>query len=167
MLHNFVRLHSGITLGCVLGALLGSTTPLSGLFPDVCAKCHYVCLYSGFLWCWIQIYRSHYLKLNRPPFLDVFHSPWGLLGLNIPQNAHFDQKRPFLAHMSWLICSTFPKFRQNTSVMSAQYKLRNFGLAKSLVWEPQGYFRAIPGPGMQKWLNFFKIFCPKIHFYPL
>ena len=32
MLHNFVYLYSGITLWCVLGALLGLKTPLLGLF---------------------------------------------------------------------------------------------------------------------------------------
>ena len=32
MLHNFVYLYSGITLGCALGALLGLKTPLLGLF---------------------------------------------------------------------------------------------------------------------------------------
>ena len=32
MLHNFVYLYSGITLGCALGALLGLKTPLLELF---------------------------------------------------------------------------------------------------------------------------------------
>ena len=32
MLHNFVYLYCGITLGCALGALLGLKTPLLGPF---------------------------------------------------------------------------------------------------------------------------------------
>ena len=48
MLHNFIYLYSGITLGCALEALLGLKTPLLGLFSDVCPKCHYVCCCSGF-----------------------------------------------------------------------------------------------------------------------
>ena len=93
MLHNFVHLYSGITLGCALGALLGLNPPFWGFFMFVQNVIMYVVIVV------FMVLNSN-LQVSIPetvvhPFGMSFTSPWGLLGLNIPQNAHFDQKRHF------------------------------------------------------------------------
>ena len=73
-------------------------------------------------------------------------------------------KKPFLAHIFWWICSTFPKFRQNMLVISAQYKLSIFDLAKSLVWEPRGILGLNRALGTQKWHRNFQKILPQNSF---
>ena len=66
--------------------LLGLKTPLLGAFYDECQKWHFVCRYSGFLWCWIQIYSSQYLKLHGSPIFGLwFTSPGTFMTKNAPK----------------------------------------------------------------------------------
>ena len=96
MLHNFVYLYSGITLGCALGALLGLKTPLWGLFPMFVQNTIVYVVIVGFF----MVVNSN-LQVPIPEtlsftlFWEVFRVPWGLLGLKIPQNALFTKKTFF------------------------------------------------------------------------
>ena len=38
-----------------LGAFRAKKTPLLRVIFLICPKCHHVCLFSGYLWCWLQI----------------------------------------------------------------------------------------------------------------
>ena len=69
--HKVVIADPGKTPVRVPWGLLGlKNTPFWGFFDD-CQKCHFIFRYRGFLWCWIQIYRSQYLKLRRSPIFGI------------------------------------------------------------------------------------------------
>ena len=99
MLHNFVYLHSGITLGCALGALLGLKTPFWGFFLMFVQNTIMYVVIVVFMVLNSNLQVPIPETLSFTLFWDVFRVPWGLLGLKIPQNAIFTKKTFFGAYI--------------------------------------------------------------------
>ena len=118
MLHNFVYLYFGITLGCGLGALLGLKNTTFGIF--------FMFVQNTIMYVVIVVFVAVNSNLQVPIpeslsftlFWDVFHVSWGLLGLKITQNVIFTKKTFFGAYILIdLLNLTFLKFREICSYL--------------------------------------------------
>ena len=118
------------------GTFRAKNTPF-GAFSDLCFKCHFVCRERVFLWCWIQIYRSQYLKLHLPAFEWISLPHW----LKNPQKPPNSAKWDFLSYNFSYKDKIYLKFSQNVDAIVLNIKLVLLTMTHSSS-RPLGLFRA-------------------------